>query len=559
MSNTTSRPNFLIIVADDLGFSDIGAFGGEIKTPNLDALAKGGLRFTDFHTASACSPTRSMLLTGTDHHVAGLGQMAEFIDRVPAYQGKPGHEGHLNERVVTISELLRDAGYFTVMSGKWHLGLTPDTLPAQKGFEKSFALLPGAAHHYNYEPHLTPERKKSLFGTTESFYVEDDHYINDLPDNFYSSDYFTDRLVEFLETEHSNDQDRPFFAYLPYSAPHWPLQAPKEIVDTYKGKYDDGPEALRQARLARLKELDLVAHDVQPHPVIAITAEWNKLNEQERAISARKMEVYAAMVERMDWNIGRVITWLKEKGQLDNTVVLFLSDNGAEGNMIEAVPVFGKEVSKAIAANNYDNSTENIGRANSYVWYGPRWAQAATSPGRLYKAYTSEGGIRTPAFIHYPRFKRQSGISHSFANVMDITPTILELAQVSHPGTTYKERTIAEPQGHSWLNYLQEKVDTIHSKDHVAGWELFGRRAIRQGDWKAVSIRQIFMPPKWQLYNLKKDLGETNDLAGTEPERLKILLTHWKEYARSTGVIEVKWHGFFRFFWHTLRRKLQKN
>ncbi len=557
MSTTTQRPNFLVIVADDLGFSDIGAFGGEIRTPNLDSIALDGLRFTDFHTASACSPTRAMLLTGTDHHLAGLGQMAEFMSRVPAYHGKPGYEGHLNNRVVTLAELLRDGGYFTVMSGKWHLGLAPETFPSKKGFEKSFALLPGAANHYNYEPHLSGETKKSLFGTAESFYVEDDRYINDLPKEFYSSDYFTDRLVEFLGNEDASNQQRPFFAYLPFSAPHWPLQAPQEIIDTYQGKYDEGPEALRQARLARLKELNLVGHDVEPHPVIAENAAWNDLDTEGRLLSARKMEVYAAMVERMDWNIGRVIDWLKESQQLDNTVIIFLSDNGAEGNLIEAVPVFGTEVAKAIAANNYDNSPENIGRANSYVWYGPRWAQAATAPGRLYKAYTSEGGIRTPAFIRYPGLKRQSGISHSFATVMDITPTILELAQVTHPGSSYKGRDITEVRGHSWLDYLQEKDTTIHPPDHVTGWELFGRRAIRQGDWKAVSIRQIFIPAKWELYNLAVDPGEINDLAGVYPDRLKILLTHWDEYARSTGVVEVKWYSFFSFFWHTLQRKLK--
>jgi arylsulfatase A-like enzyme len=557
MSTTISRPNFLVIVADDLGFSDIGAFGGEIRTPNLDAIAYEGLRFTDFHTASACSPTRAMLLTGTDHHLAGLGQMAEFIERVPAFQGKPGYEGYLNNRVVTIAELLRDAGYFTVMSGKWHLGMTPETLPARKGFEKSFALLPGAANHYNYEPYLSEANKRRLFGTARSFYVEDDRYVDDLPEEFYSSDYFADRLVDFLDAESAGERHRPFFAYLPFSAPHWPLQAPEEIVDSYRGKYDDGPEALRQARLARLKELNLIGRDVVPHPVVAPTAAWDALDDEARAVSARKMEVYAAMVERMDWNIGKVIDWLRHAGQLDNTVIVFLSDNGAEGNLIEAVPVFGKEVTKAIASNNYVNSLENIGRDNSYVWYGPRWAQAATAPGRLYKAYTSEGGIRTPAFIRYPGFKRQSAVSHFFADVMDITPTILDLAKVKHPGTIYNGRSVEKPRGKSWLDYLQAKEEVIHPDDHISGWELFGRRAIRQGEWKAVSIRQVFRPAKWQLYNLEDDPGETNDLAAQYPDRLKGLLAHWDEYARTTGVIEVKWYGLFRFFLHNFRNRLK--
>ncbi|RTX39210.1 arylsulfatase, partial [Pseudomonas aeruginosa] len=300
----SKRPNFLVIVADDLGFSDIGAFGGEIATPNLDALAIAGLRLTDFHTASTCSPTRSMLLTGTDHHIAGIGTMAEAL--TPELEGKPGYEGHLNERVVALPELLREAGYQTLMAGKWHLGLKPEQTPHARGFERSFSLLPGAANHYGFEPPYDESTPRILKGTP-ALYVEDERYLDTLPEGFYSSDAFGDKLLHYLK---ERDQSRPFFAYLPFSAPHWPLQAPQEIVEKYRGRYDAGPEALRQERLARLKELGLVEADVEAHPVLALSREWEALNDEERAKSARAMEVYAAMVERMDWNIGRVVDYL---------------------------------------------------------------------------------------------------------------------------------------------------------------------------------------------------------------------------------------------------------
>ncbi|MFI8137005.1 arylsulfatase AtsA [Pseudomonas aeruginosa] len=527
----SKRPNFLVIVADDLGFSDIGAFGGEIATPNLDALAIAGLRLTDFHTASTCSPTRSMLLTGTDHHIAGIGTMADAL--TPELEGKPGYEGHLNERVVALPELLREAGYQTLMAGKWHLGLKPEQTPHARGFERSFSLLPGAANHYGFEPPYDESTPRILKGTP-ALYVEDERYLDTLPEGFYSSDAFGDKLLQYLK---ERDQSRPFFAYLPFSAPHWPLQAPREIVEKYRGRYDAGPEALRQERLARLKELGLVEADVEAHPVLALTREWEALEDEERAKSARAMEVYAAMVERMDWNIGRVVDYLRRQGELDNTFVLFMSDNGAEGALLEAFPKFGPDL-LGFLDRHYDNSLENIGRANSYVWYGPRWAQAATAPSRLYKAFTTQGGIRVPALVRYPRLSRQGAISHAFATVMDVTPTLLDLAGVRHPGKRWRGREIAEPRGRSWLGWLSGETEAAHDENTVTGWELFGMRAIRQGDWKAVYLPAPVGPATWQLYDLARDPGEIHDLADSQPGKLAELIEHWKRYVSETGVVE---------------------
>jgi len=528
------QPNILLIVADDLGFTDLGAFGGEINTPNLDAIALEGLRFTNFHTASTCSPTRSMLLSGTDHHLAGLGSMAEAIR--PEQKGQPGYEGYLNDQVAALPELLQDDGYYTVLSGKWHLGLTPERFPARRGFERSFTLLPGAANHYAFEADIPEEEIPGLLKVTRGLYAENDEYVTSLPEDFYSSDYFTERLLGYLQDD-TQRQGRPFFAYLPFSAPHWPLQAPREDIEKYHGKYDTGPEELRQKRLARARELGLVSADATIHPVLAKTKFWDELSDAEKQQSARTMEVYAAMVDRLDQNVGRVIQHLKDTGEYDNTLIIFLSDNGAEGAQLEALPVFGPDLSTVIAQY-YDNALDNIGNGNSYVWYGEHWAQASTAPSRLYKAHTSEGGIRTPAFIKYAGVERQQGISHEFLTVMDWLPTLLDVLQIQHPGTQYKGRELVPLRGKSILPYLNQQQERIHDADHITGWELFGQKALRKGDWKALFIPAPNGPNKWQLYNLAEDVGETDDLAEQYPEKLHELLEDWKVYVKENGVIE---------------------
>jgi len=523
-----SRPNILLIVADDLGFSDLGAFGGEIETPNLDALAKAGVRLTDFHSAPACSPTRAMLMSGTDHHIAGIGTMQE--GRLPGVTGEPGYEGYLNDRVVCIAELLAESGYQTMMSGKWHLGETVETAPVSRGFERSFAMLAAADNHYAYRGLRDP---LTLFTETPR-YIEDDQPITALPDGFYSSDSFTDRLLDFLQTR---DDSRPFFAYLPFSAPHFPLQAPDDVIAKYHGCYAAGPAALREARLAALKRLGLIAEDVVPHPVVADGPAWDDLTAEEQAFSARTMEVFAAMVDRMDQNIGRVMEFLRAQGLAENTVTIFCSDNGAEGAVMEALPIAGPLISKFIAEN-FDNRLENLGRRDSYIWYGPRWAQAATAPSRLHKAYTTEGGIRVVAFIHQPGATLNGGIGTAFATVMDVPPTLLELAGATHPGTNWKGRTVAPLRGASMLPWLEGRAATVHSAEYATGWELFGRRAIRQGDWKAVYIPvPSWGKAHWQLYDLSLDPGEITDLAAAHPDILAALLDLWKRYTDETGVL----------------------
>ncbi|WWC69062.1 uncharacterized protein I206_102998 [Kwoniella pini CBS 10737] len=535
----SKRPNFLIILADDLGFSDIGAFGSEISTPNLDKLARNGLRQTGFHTASACSPTRSMLMSGTDNHLAGLGQMAETIARDPFYQGHKGYEGMLNDRVAALPEILTDAGYETIMSGKWHLGLPKHAQPYARGFQKVFGLLPGAGNHYLYEPYLDDQTPAMKF--LPPLYVEGAEQIShkDIPGPFYSSTYFTDRMLGFLE---ERDTSKPFFAYLPYTAPHWPLQAPDDEVARYKGRYDAGPEALRLERLERLKELGLISRDVEPHPVMSPFGykSWNELSAEERAISAKKMEVYASMVTVMDKEIGRVVKLLEDSGELDNTFIFFSSDNGAEGALLEAIPVMGDMIQKTVERF-FDNSIENIGRGNSWTYLGPHWAQAATAPSKMYKAWATEGGIRCPSIIHYPRLggllDRSDAITHEFTTIMDILPTVLDLAGHQHPGGEFRGRKVHRPRGKSWVSWLAGREKEVHDENAVHGWELFGQAAIRQGKWKAVWLPPPTGKDEWLLFDLDADPGETKNLAGENPEKLHQLVAFWHEYEAETGTI----------------------
>ncbi|KAF3769547.1 arylsulfatase [Cryphonectria parasitica EP155] len=570
-SSEAKRPNFLLIVADDLGFSDCSCYGSEIQTPNIDSLATAeasSLRFTEFHVAAACSPTRSMLMTGTDHHIAGLGQLQEFTRSSPAHRGQKGHEGYLNEGVVALPQILqKEGGYLTLMSGKWHLGVQQEHHPVRRGFDKSFALLPGCANHYNYEPaYQDPFNEPGRFfeTATRALHAEDDHYVEDLPKGWYSSDGYTDKMLSYLSSRTEQELQKPFFAYLPFSAPHWPLQAPPENMAKYRGLYDDGPEALRQRRVQKLKELGLVHPDAKPHPVVAGPGdvdEWEHLDDEVRAKSARAMEAYSGMVDRMDWNIGRVLDYLKASGEYDNTLILFMSDNGAEGASYEASPIVGPRILEHIDKY-YDNSLENIGRGDSFVWYGCRWAQAATAPSRLYKMFSTEGGCRVPLVVKPPKTglagegrgedRRGGGgggiITDAFCTVMDLVPTVLDLAGLldKHPGGTMQNgHTIAPLRGRSWKSYLHQIAASggqaprleIHDKDYVVGFEIAGSGALRRGDWKITFVPAPRGPQRWELFNIRDDPGETSDLAEARRDVFVDLLRCWEEYKAEVGVV----------------------
>ncbi|KEF60738.1 arylsulfatase [Exophiala aquamarina CBS 119918] len=548
---SAKRPNFLVIVADDLGFSDTSPFGGEIETPNLMKMAMEGLRFTDFHTAASCSPTRAMLLSGTDSHIAGLGAMAERMRKFPhVFEDRPGYEGYLNFKVAAMPEILQDNGYHTVMSGKWHLGMTKDVAPCSRGFTKVLSTLPGAGNHFNHEPQLydTKETPRALL-KGNGIWMEQDNFIDggsDLPKDFYSSNTFTDYFLKYMSERTGDEKEKPFFGYLAFTAPHWPLQAPPETVRKYKGWYDDGPFELRGRRLKSLIEKGIVPSDVVPAPLHTLgTTPWAELPKDDQVKSCRAMEIFAAMVDLIDVNVGRVIEYLKSTDELDNTFIVFMSDNGAEGQLLEAIPILAGATLADVIKKYYDNSLENMGNHNSFVWYGPQWASAATAPCRAAKSYTTEGGIRCPCIVRFPRgmpSQREGSIDNTFTTVMDILPTFLEFAGIEHPAPTFRGREVASLRGKSWRPLLSaSKSNTVSVYDgeqDVVGWEQLGIAAVRLGAWKAV-----FLPPprgqgKWELYDLSKDLGEIDDLAAKEPEKLVEMIAHYETYFQETGMFD---------------------
>lgn len=514
------RPNILIILADDLGFSDIGAFGGEIHTPNLDQLAQTGLRMTEFHTAAACSPTRAALMSGVDHHPAGIAAMVEL--RAPEQVGKPGYEGYLNQRVATLPELLRDAGYQTMISGKWHLGVEPAQDPASRGFEKSFASLPAGNNHFGLM--ASPGANNKAMRYT---YTENGKLVETLPKDYYSSNYFTDRLLGFLK---ERDHKRPFFAYLPFTAPHSPLQAPPEFIKKYQGRYDAGWNVLRRERLQRQQQLGLLPPNAQLDEP-ATLLDWNSVSPEDRRYSARNMEIYAAMVDNMDWNIGRVLDQLRAEGQLDNTLVIFFSDNGAEGGNI------AHQTFLATGRKTVPTPFEQLGGPASKTGYGPHWAQAATAPRRLFKANATQGALISPTIIRYPGFARAGEVDHTVATVMDIVPTALELAGSKHPGTHYQGRDILPPDGKSMVPYLTGKAERIHAADEAIGFELFGQRAVRQDHWKIAWVSKPNGVGDWELYDLAQDPGERHDVKAKHPAKFKALLAEWDRYAKNNGIV----------------------
>lgn len=493
-------------------------------------------------------------MTGTDHHIAGLGNLIEWTNvsnqntpkgvkqNTAPQRGMPGYEGYLNERVVALPEILRDAGYHTLLAGKWHLGLTKERSPLKRGFERSFAHLPACSNHYAFEPQTEGEETPRFMEASYiALHMEDDHYVKSLPKGWYSSDGYGDKMVEYLTDWHERKEDRPFFAYYPFTAPHWPLQAPQEYTKHYRGVYDDGPDALRLKRLQRLKDLGMIPQNVEPHPVVAEDAvEWEKMTPDAKAKSSRAMEVFAGMVECIDANVGKVVDYLEKIGELGDTFVCFMSDNGAEGAAYEAYPIVQGSVMKHLQKY-YNNDLDNIGNFDSFIWYGPRWAQAATAPGRLYKAFTTEGGVRVPFVAQFPTNVKVAdqarGITDKFATVMDLAPTILEMAGVSHPAPTYQGREVVSMRGKTMFPFVKGDKPSIHEKDFIQGWETCGRAAVRKGDWKIVFIPKPKGPERWQLYNLEKDKGEVHDLAEQHPEKLKEMLKLWDQYVLETGVI----------------------
>ncbi len=523
-STSNARPpNILLIMADDMGYTDIGSFGGEIETPNIDTLGKEGVRFSNFHTSVSCSPTRSMLLSGTDNHIAGMGNMVELL--TPNQRGKPGYEGHLNNLVVSFAEVLRDGGYHTYMAGKWHLGHEPEHFPHARGFERSFSMLYGGASHWSDMAGLMVKQPVAK-------YVVNDKVLDKLPRDFYSSRSYADFLIDAIRENRGDG--KPFLAYFAPTAAHDPVHVPEPWLSKYRGQYDDGYKALKTRRIAGAKQVGLIPESAPAPALHPKTKPWNSLSSKKKALESRTMEAYAGMIENMDYHIGRVINFLKDIGEYDNTIIIFTSDNGPNPWYSEEYPGnAGSEWMKK-----FDNSLENIGRPGSFVGYGIGWASASAGPLDYFKLTVGEGGIRTPLIITGPGVKGERKVG-SFAYVTDIMPTILEIAKLKHP-ENYRGRNVERMRGRSLAGVTSGSQEHTYAKDALIGGEMFNGKWMRKGDYKAVLVAKPFGPGSWRLYNTTKDPGETADLSTSHPAILKELKAAWDRYAKRVGVVLAK-------------------
>jgi arylsulfatase A-like enzyme len=532
-----ARPNILILLADDMGYGDIGAFGSEIETPNIDRLAEEGMHFTNFHVGAACSPTRTMLMTGVDNHLAGLGNMLEI--QADNQFGKPGYEGRLNNNVVTIATLLRDSGYHTYMVGKWHLGHTQETLPHSQGFEKTFALMESGADNWVEQPYAPMYEAVHYFENGEPVSLPTEDY--------FSTNFYTDRIIENIETD--REDGKPFFAYVAYQAVHYPHQAPREFIDKYNGVYDEGYEALRRERLARQKDMGIVAEDVSLDESLAKTSfsdyqiqDWDSLSADEKAFNARRMQTYAGMLDNMDVNIGRILSYLEDIGAAENTLVIFLSDNGADPNQFPLTPDYRswyQENYRYSVIEDYGGDYSTMGQKGSFADYGPGWAAASTTPGSYWKTFSTEGGIRVPFIARLPGAIEPGASTNKFAFVKDIVPTLLELAGVDRPRSTYAGKAINQPDGRSMLPVLTGSAQQVHPSDEAIGYELAGSSAVFRDKYKLVQN----LPPKgtgqWELYDIETDPSETNNLALRMPELVDELKAAYEIYAANNNVVPV--------------------
>ncbi len=522
-SSSAQRPNIILIVADDLGFSDIGAFGGEIATPNLDRLAFEGQRYTNFYVAPNCSPTRSMLLTGLDNHVVGLGNMYERT--APNQLGQPGYEGVLRTDYRTIAEAMRDNGYRTYMAGKWHLGHSPDHLPAARGFDRSFALLNGSGSHYDMTGPNNDAKKAE--------YVEDGEYLTRLPKNYYSTRTYTDKIIDYID---SAPTDQPFFAYLAYQAPHDPIQAPKGWLRRYKGAYDDGWDDIREARLRRMKDLGVVPESATLSPRVWYVPEYDKLTGVAQVQAARRMEIYASVVEYLDLQVGRLLDHLQETGQLDNTIIIFFSDNGPNPHdpIEDAKRGAGKVMAANFYANKYETDFASWGRPDAWLSQGVAWAQVSATPFTGYKLTSFDGGVRSPLIVWSKNNQTPGAINdQDIMHVSDIAPTMLDAADT--PLTAlFRPESASLQRGRSWAP-LFDGGNQFSSRG--LGMEIFGGRAYREGDWKITWMYEPFGKSDWQLFNLAADPSETKDLADEHPAIRARLIAAWNAYAKTNNVI----------------------
>ena len=515
------QPNIVILLADDIGFSDIGAYGGEIATPHLDQLARKGVRFSNFHVAGSCSPTRAMLQTGVISHRAGLGNMPETIP--PAHRGKPGYETHLNNRVLTLAELLRAQGYRTYFTGKWHLGHSPATLPTARGYDRALALSQSGADNF--------ENKPNLLLYTQADWTDDGKPAK-LPARFYSSTLLVDRAISYIQSGRASG--KPFFASINFLANHIPVQASDADIAAYQGRYAQGWTVLRQGRRA-----GAIAQGIMPAGVPMVrmktTRDWNSLSDTQRRQRAGAMAAYAAMATAMDREIGRLIAYLKAEGEYENTIFLFLSDNGSEATDPMELGLLSHWNARIL----YNQSISEQGRPGSLTATGAGFASASAAPLRGYKFTASEGGLRVPLIVAWPGHPeiRSGAIAGNFTHVTDVAPTLLALAGAPAQQGRFAGRAVEPMRGADLRPMLANPAATVHAEGKPIGYELSGNAALFKGRYKLVKNLPPYGDGRWRLYDILSDPGETRDLSADMPARFAQMQADYAAFAKANGVL----------------------
>ncbi len=510
----STRPNIVFLLADDLGFSDIGPYGSEISTPTLSRLAADGITFTNYHTAANCAPARAMLLTGVSSHLAGVPNIPEMIS--PSQLRQDNYQGVLGDNVVTIATLLEDAGYHTYLAGKWHLGSTPEKLPSRRGFQRTIALMDSGADNWEQRPYLP-------IYTEANWFADGERYV--LPDDFYSSDFLIDKTIEFID---GNLHDgKPFFAYVPFQAVHIPVQAPQDYIDRYIGRYDGGWHELREERFSRAVSLGILP-DSAEMVRMPTTLSWSDLTAERQRYEAKRMAVYAGMIESMDAEIGRLLEYLKDKGQLDNTLFIFTSDNGAEGSGAQNPSDIATQ--RMIASLGYTSDYETLGQRGSFNSISPGFTSAAVSPLAYYKFYAGEGGLRVPLIISGEPLGNVVRQTNAFAWATDIAATILSMAGAASPGSRYGGRPVLPITGKDLMPLIDGRKKRVYGEEEPIGYELTGHAALFQGDYKLVRNLAPLGDGEWRLFDIVSDPGETKDLKLQLPDRFDQMLIAYQKF-----------------------------
>ncbi|MFT4760921.1 MAG: arylsulfatase A-like enzyme [Paraglaciecola sp.] len=533
--STYQRPNIVLILADDVALMDFGVYGGEAATPNIDRLATRGTMFTNYHASPMCAPSRAMLLTGVDNHLTGVPNLPLFLPQ--EYKNRPGYEGILNDKVKTLATRLKSIGYNTYMTGKWHLGHTPNTLPSKRGFDRTYILNASGADNFEHKPYLPIQRKPPWYA---------DGKLVDLPEDFYSSKFLVDRMMNFMEEE--TEKDKPFFAYLAFQAIHLPIQAPKEFIEKYLGVYDKGWGDLKTQRFERAKMLDLIPATAKLGEMLPVLDKWESLSADAKKMASKNMAVNAGMLEAMDFHIGRYLAYLQKNGKLENTVFIVTSDNGPEAS----TPLLVKGMSlwmKTLGGYNIDYET--LGEKGSFAFIGPEFASAAAGPSAYFKFYAGEGGLRVPMIIsgaNLPVGQKKKAFSY----ITDVVPTVLEIVQA--PMAT-------DATGRSLLPVILNEKENIYRNDEPIGMEAAGQAALFKGENKLVRSGKPYGDGIWRLFNIANDPGEVNDLALTQSSLFKNMMTDYENYVKKYKVLEMPEDyevvkEVENTFWRDIKRKV---